>query len=274
MPHAAPRRPLYLAQTTLLDAPPLVLIDAAACAGYAGVGLRLHASPNMPFHPVVGQPQLIRDIEYALGDTGLGVLDALSFYLQPDFTVDAVLPALELAARFGARFTLVQGDDPEPARLQEHFVMFCQAATHFGLGAALEFVPSRPLATLQHAVALLAATRQANARILVDTLHLVRSGGTAADLAAVDPALLGYAQVSDGLLGPGEPDLSLLGRMPLGQRCLAGSGVLPLAEILGALPGNLPLSVEVLQPTTGADAALDARSWARLTRATTVPYLT
>lgn len=254
---------LYLAPTCLPDAAPLTLIDAAARTGYQGVGLRLHPSPNLPYHPVVGQAGLIRDIEHALRDSGLVVLDILAFYLQADFNRAAVLPALDLAARFGARHTLVQGDDTHWARLCDHFGEFCEAAAEFGLCAALEFVPSRPLATLTMAQQLLKDTQQANAAILVDALHLIRSGGSAKDLAGIAPNLLPYAQISDGLFAPGEPDLSLLGRMPLGKRALPGDGCLPLREILAALPPDIPLSLEVTQPAVGNDAALTPPAWAR-----------
>ena len=99
----------------------------------------------------------------------------------------------------------------------------------------------------------------------MDPVHLIRSGGKPADLAGVDAKLLRYAQLSDGVLAPGEPDLTLLGRMPLGQRRLPGEGLLPLREILAALPRDIPLSVEVLQPKTGTHAGLSAREWAKRT---------
>src|ERR1044071_6672573 len=56
---------LILAPTTLPDTPPVEYIEAAGVAGYDGVGLRLHRSPGLPFHPVVGNASLIRDIKKA-----------------------------------------------------------------------------------------------------------------------------------------------------------------------------------------------------------------
>lgn len=264
---------LFLAPTTLLNATPMVLIDAADHAGYDGVGLRLERSPNLPYYPVVGNPGLIRDMKRALNDTDLQVLDIMAFYLQPDFNLPAVLPALELSAEFGALYVLVQGDDADWSRLCDHFGQFCEAAATLQLGAAIEFVPSRPVSTLALALKLLKDVPEANASIVVDPLHLIRSGGQAADLAAVDPALFPYAQISDGLLGPGEPDLRLLGRMPLGQRSLPGEGVLPLRQIIAALPEGIPLSVEILQPHEGAYGALSARAWSRLALDVTRKFL-
>jgi sugar phosphate isomerase/epimerase len=63
----------------------------------------------------------------------------------------------------------------------------------------------------------------------------------------VDPKRLPYAQMSDGVLAAGEPDLQLAKRLALGeQRRMPGDGTLPLREIFTALPAGLPISVEVI----------------------------
>src|SRR5439155_338989 len=77
-----------------------------------------------------------------------------------------------------------------------------------------------------------------------------------------EPRLFPYAQITDGVLGPGEPDLSKLGRMSPNERRMPGDGTLPLRQILDALPASLPLSVEVPMPKT---VRLPAREWARAT---------
>jgi len=105
-----------------------------------------------------------------------------------------------------------------------------------------------------------------NAVICLDPLNHVRGGGTVAELRAIDPRLLPYAQISDGVLGPGEPDPARLGRMSPNQRRLPGEGTLPLHEILDALPAGLPLSVELPIPKSEQRSA---REWARTTAEST-----
>ena len=90
-----------------------------------------------------------------------------------------------------------------------------------------------------------------------------RAGGQfqhAPGLAQVDPALLPYAQITDGMILPGEPNPAMLGRMPPNERRLMGDGMVPVADILDALPAGLPLSVEFPPP----DATTDERAWAAL----------
>ena len=261
---------IALSPPTLPDTPPLEYVEAAAAAGYDAVGLRLARSPLFAFHPVVGDAALIRELKRALAGTGLSVLDILSFYLQPATDFDTFAAALELGAELGARYALVAGDDPEWERLRDHLGRFCDVAGRFGVVAAVEFAVIRPLATLSQTLRLLSELGRKNAVVCLDPLNFVRSGGSAALLRGLDPRLFPYAQISDGVLGPGEPDLTKLGRMSPNQRRLPGEGRLPLRDILDALPPGLPLSVELPMPTT---TRLSAREWAQTTAASTRRFL-
>ena len=227
--------PLSLAPTTVPDAEPLVFIDAAIAAGCDSIGLRVHRSPGLPFHVVVGNAPLIREMQHRLSAANLPVLDLFTFYLQPECDFDGFTRALELGATFGARYALVQGDDPQWARLVDTFGRFCALAAPLGIAAIVEFNPARPLATLSQAQQLLAATPQRNTAICVDPLHLARSGSAPEAVRNVDPHHLPYAQFSDGSLAPY-------------ARLLPGEGTLPLKALLNVLPADITLSVEVPKP--------------------------
>src|SRR5262249_20289904 len=117
-----------------------------------------------------------------------------------------------------------------------------------------------PLATLAQTARLIAEAGRDNAIVCVDPLHLVRAGEGPADISRHSRTLFPYAQISDGVLAPGEPDPARLGRMGHGTRRLRGEGSLPLREILRALPSGLPLSVEG-PPPDGENVS--ARAWAK-----------
>src|SRR5215813_1748237 len=260
------RNLLALSPPTLHDTPPIEYVEAAAAAGYDAVGLRLARSPLFPFHPVVGNPPLIRELKLILAGSGLSVLDILTFYLQPETDLDAFAPALELGAELGARYALVAGDDAQWSRLRDRTARFCDLAAQFGISAALEFAVIRPLATLSQTLRLLSEIGRKNGVVCLDPLNFVRSGGSAAFLRGLEPRLFPYAQISDGILGPGEPDLSKLGRMTPNERRMPGDGVVPLRQILA----GLPLSVEIPMP---ASVRLPAREWARATAESTHRFL-
>jgi sugar phosphate isomerase/epimerase len=237
---------LYIAPGMLADVPPLAFLETARDAGYHGVGLRLQESPELPIFPIVGDEPLIRDIQSTLGDSGLKVLDILAFYLLPETDVRDYEPALALGTQLGARYALTQGNDPDWNRLCGTFDRFCILARQFGLTPILEFCADQTLATLGQTLELLEQTGHSEIPILVDPVHLIRSEGSSADLQNVDPKRFPYAQMSDGVLTAGEPNLELAKKRGVGERRMPGDGTLPLREIFTALPIGLPISVEVI----------------------------
>ena len=240
---------LILAPTTLPETPPLEYIAAAAAAGYDAVGLRLHRSPGLPFHPVVGDAALEREVKHALRDAALPVFDIFSCYLQPDTRIAEFTPTLAFGAELGGRYVMLMGNDPEYPRMRDNFGLFCDEAARFGLTATIEFVPTRPLATMAIAARMIAEAGRDTAAICIDPLHFTRTGGTPADIAALGPLMFPrcfpYTQINDGVLFPGEPDPARYGKMPQGERRLLGEGDVRLYDLLDALPANLPLSVEI-----------------------------
>jgi len=261
---------IVIAPTTLQDTPPLEYIEAAALAGYDGIGLRVHRSPGLPFHPVVGNAALIRDMKRAIAENDLEVFDLYSFYLQPDTDVTSFAPALELGAEFGAKYATVMGADTDWSRQRDNFAHVCDLAKHFGLICSLEFAVIRPLATLPQTVQLISESKR-EAVICVDPLHLARSGGSPADVKALDARLFPYAQMSDGVLAPDEPNPAMFGKLDMGTRAMPGEGTLPLYELLAALPKGIPLSVEL--PHALAPKGMSARDWAKITLDRTHKFL-
>ena len=253
-------RKLVLAPTSLPHAGPLDVIEAAAAAGYDGLGLRLARSPNQPFQPVVGNKPLIRDIRVALSATGLSVLDIFSYWIEPAMDLDEFKATFEVAAQLRAKYILVLGNDPDPSRLAHNFAVLAEAAGAFGLACAIEFAINRPLSTLQQAAGLIASSR-CDAAIVVDPMNLVRSGGNAQDLAQVDPSLLPYMHFCDGIFDAKADADSKTVRIASNRRCLPGDGILPLREILDGLPADITLSVEIPGPN---DPQMSARDHARL----------
>src|SRR5689334_22219775 len=260
-------RKLIIAPTTLQDTAPLDYIDATIAAGYDGIGLRVHRSPGLPFHPVVGDAALIREMKARL--EGFPVFDLYSFYLEPGTDVASFSPAMELGASFGAKYATVMGADTDWSRQRDNFVRTCDLAKQFGLVCSLEFAVIRPLATLPQTVRLIEESKR-EAVMCIDPLHLARSGGTPADVKALDTKYFPYAQISDGFLDPGEPNPALFGKLGLGTRAMPGEGKLPLRELLAALPRDIPLSVEL--PHSLAKGA-SARDWAKMTLDSTRNFL-
>ena len=135
--------------------------------------------------------------------------------------------------------------EPEEARTIERFCELCDRAAPYGLHVGLEFAIYTGVRTLSDAIRVVARSGRANASVLIDALHFSRSGGMPAHVAHVDASLFRYAQICDASPDmPGPGDTPGLIREARTGRLLPGQGVLPLAELVAALPGALPLAVE------------------------------
>jgi sugar phosphate isomerase/epimerase len=244
--------PIVLAPTSLSTAPPLEFIDAAAKAGYDGIGLRVYRSPgiNYAFHPIAGDARLTAEVKSAIADSGMKLYDVLSFYMQPETDFESMLPTLELAAELGAEYALCIGDDPEWGRQVQNFGVFCDHAAQHGLIASLEApVTQRQVNTIEKAVALVTECGKQNAVICIDPFHYFRVGNKPEQLYGYDKRLFPYTQLDDGL--DNEP-------APRG-RTAPGEGLVPLDDILDALTPELPLSLEW---GAGPNSGHTSYSWA------------
>lgn len=222
------------------------MLAAAARLGYQTVGLRLHPNaPGAQHQPLLGDAATLREAVAVQRDTGVGVFDLEIIRLAEGFDPEVYRPLLEAGAALGAKAVLVAGDDLNEARLTDNYARLCAFMQPFGMTADLEFMPWTAVPNAQVALRVVtAAGRPANAGILVDALHFARSSSTLDDLRAIPPGLLHYAQACDAADGTGFTTDQLIHTARC-DRLLPGEGVIDVAAIFAALPGNLPVSVEV-----------------------------
>jgi sugar phosphate isomerase/epimerase len=249
-------REVALANLTVIDAPPPTVVDCAAAAGFDGVTLRIRGD-------LLGDTPVRRETIAQLATSHLGVLDAEVIRLRAGTDVAALEPFLDSAAALGARHVLVTGEDPDEARLAQRLGELCARAAPLGLRPVLEFMVFTAVKTVEQADRIAAV---AGSGVLVDPLHLSRSGGVPADvakLAAANPERYPYAQLCDAPAAtPGD-----LYEEAVNDRLAPGDGELPLRDLLAALPANAPLSVETpVAALAGAPPAERARHALEATR--------
>jgi sugar phosphate isomerase/epimerase len=233
---------LSLAPLTIRDAGPLDLIEAAAAGGFDAVTIRVLDPPGVaPGEPVTGNDALIAAIRRRLAATGITVFSATGIWLAPDFAPPRIEPALAAAAELGAAYCLAAGYDADWPRLVDNFAALCQTAARYRLCIALEFMPYIQVRTVEEAARLLRDAAEPNAGLVIDALHLARSGGTPAAAAAVRDRVA-YLQLCDApRLKPAQLELRA---ESLGHRLYPGDGELPLFELMDALPPEVPIDLE------------------------------
>jgi sugar phosphate isomerase/epimerase len=234
-----------LAHLTALDLPPPELIAAAARCGFRSVGLRVHpASAGGPAYPTRTGTASHRALAQALRAEGMRLNEIEFIQITPEIDIRSFEPMLEAGGDLGATSVTVSGDDPDPHRLAAHFAGLCDLARPFGLRVDLEFMRWRVVGTLQQAAAVVRRADKANGAILVDALHLSRSGGRPADLATLPVNLLQAVQLCDAGAAMPANDAETIAEAREG-RLPPGEGALPLSELLAALPGDVAVSVEM-----------------------------
>ncbi len=230
---------------TAIETDPVAFVAIAAEAGCQEVSVFTRQPGHRSTYPLVTAET--RDAMAAiLVGTGVNIANIESFMLTPGTDLQAFEPALELGARLGARNAGVQVFDDSEPRVVDNLSALCELASGLGLAVAIEFMPLAPAwKTLEAMTGLVARVAHANLAIGVDVLHLVRSGGSAEDVSAMAPGLIGYAQLCDGA------DLEVTADYAgeaAGDRLVPGDGVFPLISFLRALPAGTPLELEVPQP--------------------------
>jgi sugar phosphate isomerase/epimerase len=239
---------LGLAHLTALDLAPPELIKAAARAGFGSVGLRVHpAMRGAVSYPTRAGSQPHRELAGILKSEGMRLHEIECFQLTPDVDVARFEPLLEAGANLGAAAVTISGDDPDNTRLTANFARFCDLAHPFGLRVDIEFMRWRAVGTLRQAEAIVRTAGKPNGAILVDALHLDRSGGAPDDIRAVPAASLRAVQLCDAVADRPETETAIIAEAREG-RLPPGDGALPLFDLLDALPANVNISVEMPSP--------------------------
>lgn len=226
-------RSVSLAAGVALDASPDRLPGIAADAGFDAVGIWFDAES--------WDDAMTRRVAAAVRAAGVSALDIEPIILgRGDDHGERLIDA---GAEIGARFALVASIDDSHSAVVERLGALADRARGSGLRLVLEFLPIFGVATLADAISIVEQVASPDVGVLVDTLHLDRSGGTPADLAVVDPARLPYLQLADA------PSSRPRGRAALYEeavhgRLLLGDGDLPLRDVLGAVP-DVPISIEL-----------------------------
>jgi sugar phosphate isomerase/epimerase len=231
-------RLVSLAAGTVLDVGPAEAVDVAALGGYGAVGLW--------FDVDTWTDATTRAVAERLDATGLEPLDLEPVILGrgTDTRDDPGEELIDTAAMLGVRHVLVASGPASRAAVVDRYGELCRRAEPAGVRVVLEFLPIFTIATLGDALGVVQEVGSPSGGVLVDTLHLARSGGGPADLAAVPAELLPYLQLADAPDRLDDPTPARLREEALHGRLLPGQGQLPLDQTLAAVP-DVPVSVEL-----------------------------
>ena len=128
---------------------------------------------------------------------------------------------------------MVMGNDPVYSRMRDNFGLFCDEAARFNLVPTIEFVPTRPLCTMEMAIRIINEFGLGH-RNRLHRPSAFRPHRRQWRQISIPAKYFPYTQLNDGVVFPGEPNPTDFGKMPQGQRKMLGKGDVPLAEFLDA----------------------------------------
>ena len=234
----AAMNPIALASGVLPEFGPLDLVHAAAGAGFDAVGLWVE--------PGAWSAATTRAVRAALADTALPVIDVEVAWLQPGIDPAAHRRIIDIGAELGARNLLCVSSVPDPGATAAWLAELCAHAEGSGLRIALEYGIFTEVKSLDMACAVLDRVDHPAKALLIDPIHVDRAGTPLERIAALDPALLPYAQFCDAPAARPDPaDFSAVITDAIDLREQCGAGALPLADLYRALPAGIPLSIEL-----------------------------
>ncbi len=226
--------------------PPLEFVPLVSELGCRNLSIGLTGLPMIN----IGYPEwslredvmLRRSFVAALQEHGVRISQGEGFLVRSGASVADMAGDLDLMAEMGALAIGTAGMEPDPARALDEFALLAAMAGDRGLAVHLEFVPGLSVSDLVSALAIVEHVGRQDFRVMIDAMHFFRSGGTIAQLAAVDPATIGYVQLCDAPLAAAHAEYMT---EAMTDRCLPGEGELPLAAFVGALPKDVPIGLEI-----------------------------
>jgi sugar phosphate isomerase/epimerase len=238
---------LSIDHLSVFGLPPPALVNLAADLGCRHITLAL--SPITPFNPhnyprfsLKEDAGLRRETQAAMRDRGVDIVGGSGGLLGPETDVSAFAPDLAVMAELGIPRINSISFDRDKGRGFDKFAQLAELAASFGLATMVEIVPGILIGDLAAGLAVVRHVGRSDFRLLIDTMHVARTGGTAADLAALDPALVGYIQLCDAPLAPAVPDYAQESTL---HRLAPGEGELPLHDLMAALPRDVLVGLEI-----------------------------
>ena len=237
---------LGLEQLSVFGLPPVAFVNLAADLGCECISTALTAMPYNPHgYPAFSLREdaaLRREMIAALRDRGVAISLGEGCNIRPNQSVSDMARDLDLFHELVTERINMVSLDSDLERSLDQFAQLASMAAERGMDSTLELCPALIIGDLAAALAAVRHVGRPDFRLLVDTMHFARSGATAADIAALDPALIGYVQLSDA---PLRPRIESYMQEATFERMAPGEGELPLREMLAALPEDIVVSLEV-----------------------------
>ena len=237
---------LGIEQLSVFGLPPVDFINLAAdlgcdciSSGLTGFSYNPHGYAAFSLRDDAG---LRREMRAAMRDRGIAISLGEGCIIRPESDIRAASRDMDIMRELGVERLNTVSMDPDLGRSLDQLALFAEMSAERGMAATIEMCPALTIGSLGAALAAVRHVGRPDFGLLLDTMHVGRSGATAAEVAALEPALIGYVQLCDAPRTPSEPNYL---KEATFERMVPGEGEMPLREYLDVLPRGLTISLEV-----------------------------
>ena len=250
---------LGIENISVFGLPPVEFVELAATLGCKHISTGL-SSFDFGIHDYApfslrDDAQLRRNLTAAMRDTGVSISLGEGLTIRPGLDVGDYGCDLDIFRELGVTRVNTVSMDPDLTRTFDAFAKLTEMAAERGMVTTTELSPGLTVANLATALEAVRHVNRPDFRLLIDTMHLGRTGSGPQDVARLDPVLIDYIQVSDA---PLKPRFATYFEEAMYERMVPGEGELGLRELFTVLPADRVYAIEV-PLRTEAKAGVDVR---------------
>jgi sugar phosphate isomerase/epimerase len=237
---------LGIENISVFGLPPIEFVNLAADLGCQHISTGLTSFKfgihDYPPFSLRDDAALRRDMKAAMSDRGITISLGEGLTIRPGVNAKDYEADLDIMCELGAEVINTVSMEPDLNRTFDEFAILAEMVGARGRNTTTELAPSLTVCNLTTALAAHRHVGRSDFRLLIDTMHVIRSGSTVADIAALEPDIIGYVQMSDASL---TPRFETYFEESMFERMVPGEGELGLRELLAVLPANRVYALEV-----------------------------
>jgi len=188
-------------------------------------------------------PLLRRDLLVAMDDRGVSISLGEGLLIAPGVDVRSYAADLDIMAELRIPRINAVSIEPDRDRTFDELAVLTELAAERGILTSVEPVPGLTIPDLPTALAAVEHVGRDEISLLIDTMHVARSGAGAGDLRSLPAERIGHVQLCDVPLRSTKEHH--YAEEAMYHRMAPGEGELPLVDMLAALPRDRVVGLEV-----------------------------
>jgi sugar phosphate isomerase/epimerase len=186
--------------------------------------------------------RLRRDLLAAMDDRGVSISLGEGLLIVPGVDIHSYAADLDIMAELRIPRINTISLEPDRARTFDQLAVLTDLAAERGISTSVEPAPGLAIGDLPTAMAAVDYVGRDDVSLLIDMMHVARSGAGADDLRSFPAERIGYVQLCDTTL---RPAMHSYAEEAMYHRMAPGEGELPLLDMLAALPRDRVVGLEV-----------------------------